>query len=564
MLNMRQRLLGGIAAAAAITGTSTALAQERPQYGGSLDIATANYTLSPLSWDPADWAWKTNQDALYFDQLFAGDLSKSRRNGGKYRFTVDSWLPSDAVRGELADTWQWKDDPLRLEIRLRKGVMYPAKPGVMAARELTADDVVFSFQRLVKSPKKVPDFLDHIDKVEAIDAHTVVFSFNHYQSDWDYRFGWGFFSPIMPREVVDAGAADWHHANGSGPFQLVDYVQGNRLVFAKNPIFWDKERIAGQDYALPFVDKLTTRIIKDESTALTALRTAKLDIMEFVRWTAADDLKKQAPALKWNRRLSSSGVYLSLRVDTKPFDDIRVRRALNMAVNKAEIVAKFYGGNAELFAFPQTPDFIGYHEPLDAMPDSIRELYVYNPDKAKQLLAEAGYAKGFSFKVQMCSCAADLVDLVPMIAAYLERVGVKIEVQQMEYGALYSLMRSGTNAAGMLVTNGFGNPTQTLRKNFIKGQYFDTSIWDDKAFEARLASVYTERDEAKQQAAIRALSREIIDKAPYIWLPTPYVYTAWWPWVKNYAGELYVGSARAAPIYARVWVDQAMKKKMGY
>ena len=63
--------------------------------------------------------------------------------------------------------------------------MYPAKPGVMAARELTADDVVFSFQRLVKSPKKVPDFLDHIDKVEATDRHTVVFSFNHYQSDWD-------------------------------------------------------------------------------------------------------------------------------------------------------------------------------------------------------------------------------------------------------------------------------------------------------------------------------------------------------------------------------------------
>jgi peptide/nickel transport system substrate-binding protein len=564
MLNKLPRLCAGIVAAAMASAPLTFAQTENPQYGGSLDIGTVNYTLSPLSWDTADWAWKTNQDALYLEQLFAGDLSKALRSGGKYRFTADSWLPSDAIRGELAETWQWKESPLRLEIVLRKGVMFPAKPGVMAARELIAEDVVFSYQRLAKSPKRVADFLDHIDKVEATDRHTVVFSFNKYQSDWDYRYGWGYFSPIVPREVVDAGAANWRNANGSGPFQLVDYIQGNSLVFAKNASYWDKERIAGQEYAIPFVDRLTTRIIKDESTALTALRTAKLDILESVRWTAVDELKQHAPALRWNRRLSTAGQYLSMRVDTKPFDDIRVRRALNIAVNKPEIVTRFYGGNAELFAFPQTPDFIGYHEPLEAMPDSIKELYVYNPDKAKQLLAEAGYPNGFSFKVQVCSCAPDLLDLIPMLAAYLQKVGVRIEVQQMEYGALFSLMRSGTNAAGLLVTNGFGNPTQTLRKNFLKGQYVNTSLWDDKAFEAKLATVYTERDEAKQQATIKALSREIIDKAPYIWLPTPYAYTAWWPWVKNYEGELFVGSARAAPIYARIWVDQAMKKKMGF
>ena len=564
MKNKRPRMCAVIAAAAVARGLPGFAQTEKPQYGGSLDIGNVNYTVSPLSWDTGDWAWKTNQDALYLDQLFAGDLSKARRNGGKYRFTADSWLPSDAIRGELAETWQWKENPLRLEIVLRKGVMFPAKPGVMASRELVADDVVFSYQRLAKSAKRVADFLDHIDKVEATDRHTAVFTFNKYQSDWDYRFGWGYFSPIVAKEVVDAGATNWRNANGSGPFQLVDYIQGNSLVFAKNASYWDKERIAGQEYAIPFVNRLTTRIIKDESTALTALRTAKLDILETVRWSAVDELKQHAPALRWNRRLSTSGQYLSMRVDTKPFDDVRVRRALNMAVNKAEIVAKFYGGNAELFAFPQTPDFVGYHEPLEAMPESIEELYVYNPNKAKQLLAEAGYPMGFSFKVQVCSCAPDFLDLIPLLVAYLEKVGVRVEVQQMEYGALFSLMRSATNAAGLLVTNGFGNPTQTLRKNFLKGQYFDTSIWDDKAFEARLATVYTERDEAKQQVTVKALSREIIDKAPYIWLPTPYVYTAWWPWVKNYEGELFVGSARAAPIYARIWVDQAMKKKMGF
>ena len=82
-----------------------------------------------------------------------------KRNGGKHPFYADAWLPSDAIRGELAESWEWKDNPLRVEIKLRKGVMFPEKPGVMAARELTADDVVFSFNRLDKSPKKIADLL---------------------------------------------------------------------------------------------------------------------------------------------------------------------------------------------------------------------------------------------------------------------------------------------------------------------------------------------------------------------------------------------------------------------
>ncbi len=92
------------------------------------------------------------------------------------------------------------------------------------------------------------------------------------------------------------------------------------------------------------------------------------------------------------------GQFLAMRVDTKPFDDIRVRRALNMAVNKQEIVSAYYNGNAELFAYPQHPDFAGYYEPLEAMPDSVKELFTYNPAKAKQLLAEAGYPNGFTLQ----------------------------------------------------------------------------------------------------------------------------------------------------------------------
>ena len=230
--------------------------------------------------------------------------------------------------------------------------------------------------------------------------------------------------------MSDAGAGNWKNANGTGPFELTDYVQGNAATFSKNTLYWDKEIIGGRAYKLPFVDKIVYRTIKDEATMQTALRTGKIDLMEAIRWSAVEELKKSAPALKWKRWVNTGGVFVALRVDTKPFDDIRVRRALNKAVNKEEIVKSYYGGNAELFAYPMHPDYVGYYETLDKMPIAAQELFAYNPEKAKALLAEAGYPNGFSFKVQICSCSPDQMDLLPLVAAYLEKVGVKIEISR--------------------------------------------------------------------------------------------------------------------------------------
>jgi peptide/nickel transport system substrate-binding protein len=258
------------------------------------------------------------------------------------------------------------------------------------------------------------------------------------------------------------------------------------------------------------------------------------------------------------------GQFVAMRVDTKPFDDVRVRRALNMAVNKLEIVKEYYGGNAELMAYPQHPDYTGYYEPLEAMPNAIKELFTYNPEKAKQLLAEAGYPKGFSFKVQVCSCSPDHMELLPLVAAYLDKVGVKIEIVPLEYGAFLSAMTSKTNTPGYMMNNGHTNPTTTIRKSFIKGQVWNPSQWNDETTEKRMAEAYLEKDEQKRQLMLKVLTRDILERAPYIWLPTPYVFSAWWPWVKNYGGELRAGATRPGPIYARIWVDQEMKKKMGF
>lgn len=555
-----------IAAAVALAlAAGSALAQpEAPKYGGTVEIGSVYPTISALSWDLADWNWKQNYDTgQVYEQLFVADLSKSKRNGGKYAFQADAWLPEDAIRGELAESWKWTD-PLTLEVKLRKGVKFPAKPGVMEERELVAEDVVFSYGRQEASAKKIPTYFDHLSKVEARDKHTVLFRFKEFNAEWDYRFGWGYYSGIMPKEVATAGAANWKNVNGTGPFTLTQFVQGNASTYTKNPQYWDSERIGNKDYKLPFVDKVVLRTIKDEATRNTMLRTGKIDIMEGLRWTAVDELKRSAPQLQWSRWLSYTGQYLAMRVDTKPFNDIRVRRALNMAVNKQEIVKQYYGGNAELFAYPQHPDYGGYYEPLSAMPDNVKELFTYNPDKARKLLAEAGYPKGFTFKVQVCACSPDHMELLPLIAAYLEQVGVRIQIQPMEYGAFLSAMTTKTNAPGYMMNNGHTNPTTTIRKSFVSGQVWNASQWNDPKFDKKVEEAFELRDVGKRQEALRALTREIVAQAPYIWLPTQYVYTAWWPWVKNYGGELRAGAVRPGPIYARLWIDQEMKKKMGF
>src|SRR4051812_20128157 len=142
---LKSALLGGALALAA----SSALAEspDKPKYGGSLEIGTVYVTLSALSFDPADWNRKLNHDTgLFYEQLFAADLTKSKQNGGRHPFYADAWLPSDAIRGELAESWKWDPaNPLRLIVELRKGVMFPEKPGVMKAREFVADDVVFAY-----------------------------------------------------------------------------------------------------------------------------------------------------------------------------------------------------------------------------------------------------------------------------------------------------------------------------------------------------------------------------------------------------------------------------------
>ena len=90
------------------------------------------------------------------------------------------------------------------------------------------------------------------------------------------------------------------------------------------------------------------------------------------------------------------------------------------------------------------------------------------------------------------------------------------------------------------------------------------SMYSDPEFDERIRQLHLIRNESKRIEIVRDLTVQILDEAPYIWLPIAYVYTAWWPWVKNYGGELRVGAVRPGPIYGRIWIDQDLKKELGF
>ncbi len=248
---------------------------------------------------------------------------------------------------------------------------------------------------------------------------------------------------------------------------LTEYKEGHSQIYSKNQNYWGSDTIDGKKYKLPLTDKVVMQIIKDEATQIASLRTGKLDLMMAMDWKHVEGLKKSNPQLQWARRLATGNFTLALRMDQKPFNDIRVRRAMNLAVNKKEIIDTFFGGNAELHTYPFPPTFTDVYTPLEKLPPSVRELYTYNPEKAKKLLAEAGYPNGFTFKAQVSNGAVKPgMDLAAMVVAYLAKVGVTLVLDPMDYPSHLSRMTKKNHSEGYFFSNDHGGPILRYPEEF--------------------------------------------------------------------------------------------------
>ncbi len=567
------RWLAPVALGLLATGLAgTALAQEEAQQetptntDGVVDVITMYRTLNPTTFDYHNWTWKENHDGLQLGQLIAGDLEFGPRGKDVNSFVASDFIPREHYGGELATSWEMKEDPLRLVFELREEVYWPATEGVMERREFVADDVVATFEHMEAAPRAIPNYWDFIDRWEAKDDHTAVAYLNNYHANWGYLIAWGFYSAILPREWHDLSAeerADWRNSVGTGPYKI-ESIGPSRQVYVANEDFWAEETFNGESFELPLNEQVVYHLIKDEISAIAALRTGEVDIMEGIRWQFIEQLEQSAPELEIRSAVSPEGTYIALRTDQPPFDDVRVRRAMNLAVNQEQILASLLNEEGRLLNYPFSSRWDLY-TPIEELSPEGQALFEYKPEEAKALLAEAGYADGLEFTLTVCSCSPYHMDVVGLLQAYYQRVGITMNVQPLEYGAFRSQMRADSQTAGYLMNNSEGNPFSVLRKSYVSGQTWNPAFYSNEEFDAKFWAAVAERDDDKRRQMLTEMNEFIIEEAvPQVWLPTLLSYRAWWPWVKNYYGELRVGAMRPGPIYARIWIDEEMKEEMGF
>ncbi|GAG28535.1 unnamed protein product, partial [marine sediment metagenome] len=239
---------------------------------------------------------------------------------------------------------------------------------------------------------------------------------------------------------------------GTGAFILTDYVSGSAATLERNPNYWRKHPLYPED-TIPYIDSIKWLIIPDASTQISALRTGKIDRLT-VGWEDVPAVMKTTPELNWSERPPEGSLLIFMRTDKPelPFYDQRVRYALQLGLDNRAIVDDYYEGNAVLVNHPITPmpEFEGMYTPLEELPEAVRELYGYDPEKARQLLAEAGYPDGFTTSI---ITTTTFVDLLSIVKANWEKIGVTLNIEVKEV-AIYTSIGFRRNHKEMYMGQG--------------------------------------------------------------------------------------------------------------
>jgi peptide/nickel transport system substrate-binding protein len=350
---------------------------------------------------------------------------------------------------------------------------------------------------------------------------------------------------------------------------LKDYVAGSAVTFDRNPDYWQSNPVGpGMGDQLPYLEHLKWFIIPDQSTREAAIRTGKVEQMYLINWETAISLRKLAPDMLEAEMPAEGGWATKWRVDREPFNDVRVRQALIMATDNEEIKATLNGGLGQIMTWPFVyhPSYADLYLSLDdpMMPENVREIYTYNPEKAKQLLAEAGYPDGFKTEAILTSSEADYYSV---LANMWSKVGVELELNVMEIGSLAGTLATkkheAIGALGLSPVGTFFDAGDFTGTGITNVSCVDDPLVNETFEEVRKVMV---TDQKAAMKLVKDLMPYFLEQAFALPRPTAPTFNFWWPWIKNYHGEIYlgfgVGSANYWPTY--IWLDQDLKESMGY
>ena len=406
-----------------------------PQYGGEMVIrSSGNIT----NFDPYFTEGLTTIQSAWMERPVADDWTMDPAEWDyrtHFRF-------GPYVKGHLAESFEFPDSTTYI-LHLRKGIRWQDIPPVNG-REFTADDVAYHYHRMFglgsgftkPSPYHADVVTAYRDliSVTAVDRYTVVFKWKtpYLEAMRETLQAPTNASCLEAREAVEkwGDVSDWYHAVGTGPFILKDFVSGSSATLVRNPDYWGHDERYPQNQ-LPYIDKLKFRIILDDDEALDAMRAGEVDVMDGISYQRSVKLKKTNPEILQLVIPASNAETIAPRNDVKPFNDIRVRKAMQMALDLPAIAKNYYGGSVEPYPCALTSRYMkGWGWPYEEWPQALKDEYTYNPAAARELLAAAGYPHGFKTNI-VADKMGDL-GLLQVAKAYFAQVGIDMEIRPIE------------------------------------------------------------------------------------------------------------------------------------
>jgi peptide/nickel transport system substrate-binding protein len=323
--------------------------------------------------------------------------------------------PSGKIVAALAEKWDISSDGLTWTFTLRKGVKFHN------GDTLSSADVKATFDRMMSEETASPKVKDYaaITAVQAPDESTVVFKLSQPNSPLlaTLASGW---SAILPKSLIDSGHDFPNQPVGTGPYRFVEWVRDSRVVLEKNPDYWMK--------GLPKLDGVNINIITEQTVAIQGLLSGQLDVAYRVDPDAVAQLEANADT-KVETRLTALTLVMSINCSRPELNDLRVRQAINHAIDKQKVLDTAYGGGEPIGTFID-------HD--NAYYKDFTDLYPYDPDKARALLKEAGVGPDREFELFLPQNYELHVKAGEMYQAMLTEVGMNVQIRLVDWSTWIS------------------------------------------------------------------------------------------------------------------------------